>query len=346
MIGKVWQAIVRSLKYAIPIVISVGLCWYLFRNMDFVEMYGEIRNNCDFTYILLSMVLGVGAFFMRAIRWRLQLRASNINAPFRAVLYSIIGTYAVNIVFPRLGELWRSEYIARRQKAPFATVFGSMLADRVADMVVVTLFTVLTFLLAGSALKGFVENYPALYQTLRSIVRSPWTYIILATVVISIWLLMHKGHGRLIERARNAVRELVGGFMAIFHIRGAGLWVTATAFLWLFYLLEMLLVFYAYSYTREIFEEHGMLMIFVTFTLSCISMGVPSNGGFGPYQLAVMFSIACFVSHPDEMKTGAFANLLLGSQTLVFIVCGLVAFVLIAIDNRRQARLQKRQQKL
>ena len=42
--------------------------------------------------------------------------------------YSIFGTYAVNLVFPRLGEVWRTGYIAQRQKAPFTTVFGSMVA--------------------------------------------------------------------------------------------------------------------------------------------------------------------------------------------------------------------------
>ncbi len=64
-------------------------------------------------------------------------------------------------------------------------------------------------------------------------------------------------------------------------------------------------------------------------------MGVPSNGGIGPYQIAVVFGLQFFAPGLDAQQGYTFANVVLGAQTLLFIVAGLVAFALIALDNRR-----------
>ena len=87
-------------------------------------------------------------------------------------------------------------------------------------------------------------------------------------------------------------------------------------------------------------ELHGPLIALVAFVLGSLSMAVPSNGGIGPYQVALGFGIQCFM---PGILTGAqsysFATLVLGAQMLVTIVCGLVSFAGIALDNRRQSRL-------
>lgn len=80
------------------------------------------------------------------MRWRIQLDALDIRVPLPPLVWSIFGTYAVNLLAPRLGELWRTGYIAKRQDAKFTTVFGSMVCDRLADTATVLLLTLVTFL--------------------------------------------------------------------------------------------------------------------------------------------------------------------------------------------------------
>ena len=70
---------------------------------------------------------------------------------------SIFGTYFVNLLFPRLGEVWRCGYIANREKAPFSLVLGSMVGDRLSDTLTVLLLTVFTFFLAGDKLALFFD---------------------------------------------------------------------------------------------------------------------------------------------------------------------------------------------
>ena len=146
------------LKYGVPLVISVGLCWLLFSNddIDLAGMMEIVRRECDFRWILLNLLLGIMAQVFRAARWQIQLRALDIRPPFRQLVLSIFGTYSVNLVFPRLGEVWRTGYIAARERAPFTTVFGSMVADRLADTLTVLILLLLTFIPAGAQLREYL----------------------------------------------------------------------------------------------------------------------------------------------------------------------------------------------
>jgi uncharacterized membrane protein YbhN (UPF0104 family) len=79
--------------------------------------------------------------------------------------------------------------------------------------------------------------------------------------------------------------------------------------------------------------------------LSTISMAIPSNGGIGPYQTAILFGLQLFapaatladpVAYKEFVTAGlAFGNTVIAAQTLTFIVGGIIIFILIAADRRR-----------
>ena len=140
------KILTNILKYLVPVIIGVGLFYFLYANVDVEEMKRVIKSDVNYWWFLPVIVVSTFSHIFRAMRWRLQLRAIGVDAPLSALINSIFGTYAVNLIFPRLGEVWRTGYIADRQKASFTTVLGSMVADRLTDTVTVLLLTVFTFL--------------------------------------------------------------------------------------------------------------------------------------------------------------------------------------------------------
>ena len=154
------KALGYCVRYVVPLALTVLLVWYMFRKVNFATMMDLIRHGVDYWWILFAMGISVFSHIFRAARWRLQLRGLGIDAPFMALCCSIFGCYALNLVFPRLGEVWRCTYISSREKAPFTTVLGSMVADRLADTVTVLSLTVLTFIVANSAINAFLVKYP------------------------------------------------------------------------------------------------------------------------------------------------------------------------------------------
>ena len=51
------------------------------------------------------------------------------------------GNYAVNLVLPRVGEVWRCGMITKYDKIPFTRLLGTLLIDRVSDTIMVGLIT-------------------------------------------------------------------------------------------------------------------------------------------------------------------------------------------------------------
>ena len=325
----------KILQYGVPLVISIGLCYLLFTGIDFDEMIATIRNECNFWWIGLALFISIFSHVFRAMRWRIQLRALNINPPLMPLVYSIFGTYAVNLVFPRLGEVWRTTYIAQRQNASFTAVFGSMVADRLADTVTVLLITLSAFLLATNALTQYLAQNTALYNKLLALIASPWLWIIVvAMVAIVWWLFTKKRNNKFIAKIIGFAQGLWTGFAAIAKMKGKGQWLLLTVAIWGCYFTQLFVAFFAFKETTAVIENHGVVAVLVCFALSSIAMGVPSNGGIGPWQWSVIFGLSIYGMAIDGISV-AFANLVLGSQTLLLIILGIYTFAAIALEKRR-----------
>jgi hypothetical protein len=322
------------LKYVIPLIISVGLCYLLFTGIDFNEMMDTIRRECNFWWIGLTLFLSIFSHVFRAMRWRIQLRALGIKAPLYALVYSIFGTYAVNLVFPRLGEVWRTGYIAQRQRAQFTTVFGSMLADRLADTVTVLCLTMLAFILASGTVIDYLSLNAEGFDRMWRIATSPWLWLAIVAVAAIAWtVLMRMKDNPVVKKLKSIAKELWDGFAVIASMPGKFQWLVLTFLLWGCYFTQLWVAFYAFDFTANVVNTYGLVAVLVTFVLTSISMGVPSNGGIGPWQYATIWALSIY--HVDKLQAAAFGNLVLGSQTLLLIALGIFTFVAIALDRKR-----------
>ena len=332
------------MKIIVPLIITVGLCYVLFTGINFSEMIAIIRRDCDFKWIGFALIVSVFSHIFRAMRWQIQLNDLDCRTPLKILVYSIFGTYAINLVFPRLGELWRTGYISQRQDRPFVTIFGSMVAERLADTATVLLLTLVTFLLAGPALMAFLAKYPEVYQGVARLLTSPWLYVAaVAGIAFVIWFFRRKTGNRYMLKTREALRELWKGFSSIATMPGKGRWLLLTFAIWGCYFSQLYLAFYSFPFTTELLHNDGIIVCLVCFVLSSIAMGIPSNGGIGPWQIAIIFGLSIYMpgfydaaqAAEFKMNSTAFANLVLGAQTLLLIILGIFTFIAIALDKRK-----------
>lgn len=330
--NKAKRALGITLRYGIPLVVSILLCKLLFDGMNWNDMVSIIRDQCHFQWIALALFISIFSHIFRAMRWRIQLRAIGVNPPLFALVLSIFGTYAVNLVLPRLGEIWRSGYIARRQDAPFSKVFGSMVADRLADTVTVLTLTIVTFILAADALSKYFSTTHGL-EGIGRMLTSPWLWIAIVTFDVILWrMLTCKTENKTLSRLQDFVRGLWNGFAAIFTMPGKVRWLILTVCIWGCYFLQLYVAFFAFDFTADIVTQHTALAVLVAFVFSSLSMGVPSNGGIGPWQWSIIFALGIYGLAKGPAT--AFANLVMGAQTALLILLGIFTFVCIAIDKK------------
>lgn len=338
-----WKLLV---KYGVPLIVTVGLCYLLFTGVDFGEMVDIIRTQCDFRWILAGLVLSVLSHVIRAMRWQIQLNALDVKPPLWIIVLSIFGTYAVNLIFPRLGEFWRTGYIAARQKAPFSTVFGSMVCDRLSDTITVLLLLLLTLVLARPQIMGYLQQNPQMYDTVMAIVTSPWIWASVPVAVILFWLLWkYSPDNKVVRSVKGILAGIWEGFAVIAKMKGKVKWLFYTFLLWGSYFLELYLAFFAFPATAEVVARYGITAVLVCFVLSSISMGVPSNGGIGPYQWSLIFGLSMYSAGIPALTrdySSTFANLVLGCNTLLLILLGVITFVAITLDKHHTKKLLTR----
>lgn len=324
------------LKYGVPLIITVGLCYLLFIGVDFNEMAAIIRDNCNYWWILLALVISIFSHIFRAMRWRIQLRAVGVRPPLFNLVLSIFGCYAVNLVLPRLGELWRTYYISQRQDAPFSTVFGSMVADRLADTLTVLLLCGITFLAAGHQLHTYLMQNTESYEKLVELLLSPWLWVAVAAVIAAIVVIQIRfPHNRVVMKVKSFLIGIWQGFAVVATMPGRGRWLLLTVAIWGCYFTQLYVAFFSFPLTAEVVHTYGATAVLVCFMFSSLSMGVPSNGGIGPWQWAVIFGLSLYaVPGLTKGYATSFANLVMGSQTLLLILLGIFTFICIAVQKR------------
>lgn len=317
----------KLISYIIPPIITVGLCYVLYAGVNLREIIADARQ-CNPLYAAGFIGCNVLAMVARARRWRLQLRAIGSNPTGAQMNRSIFGTYAVNLVFPRLGEFWRCTYIARICSKPFSEVFGSMVADRLSDTLAVALIGALTFLASHSALSRFLAeaNFPV--GALGS-----WQAIVAYAVVALLVLYLIFGKSATAQKVRGFVARTWRGFAVIFTMPRRGRWLLFTALIWLSYIAGMWLSLLAYPPTAALIAANGLQAVMVTFVFGSLAMAIPSVGGIGPWQFAVILSLTnLYALNATDALT--FATLNLGTTTLLTILLGLYTFIHLALKPR------------
>lgn len=320
------------LQWLLPLALTVGMLWYLFRKVDFPEMMAIIRNGCDYWWILAAMFLSILSHMIRAARWRLQLRSLGIYPPYMALCCSIFGCYALNLLFPRLGEVWRCTYIARRQKAPFTTVLGSMVSDRLADTAAVATLLLLTFLVANSAINAFLTKYPVGRDAIE-LASSPGLWMAFCAGAFLVWGAMRIWRDTaVVRRIRQWGGELWKGFASVAGMPGKWKFILLTFMLWGCYYFQLYVAFFAFPFTRELCTQpslaFGLTPCLLAFVLSSIGMAIPSNGGLGPWNIAVMFGLAVYGISDTEGT--AFSMLQWSGQTVMLVLLGIFTMIYIA----------------
>lgn len=330
----------RLIGFIIPLVITVGLCWLLFHDIDMKHMWDIIRHECDFFWIGLNLCLSVCAQIWRALRWQIQLKAIGVRPTLWQLILSIFGTYSVNLVFPRLGEVWRTGYISERTRSSFTEVFGSMVAERLSDTIAVALFMLATLIASGNQLKEYLAQDPEKFASISLILTSPilWGAVI-ATLVAVWWIFTRYPENKVIAFVRRVWRGLWIGFSAIWKMPGKCLWLFYTVLLWGSYFMGLYCAFRSFPLTSQVLDIYGMQALLVCYVFTSIAMAVPSNGGIGPWQWAMIFGLSFYTAKVPDLTTdyaNSFANLVMGTQTLLQILLGIFTFAWIAIVKRTE----------
>lgn len=175
------------IRYLVPLAISIGLIVWMFHKVDFQKVMKIIHDGCDFFWIGAMMLITTVSHMIRGTRWGLQLRAAGVaRMTLLCEWVTIWGAYALNLVFPQLGEGWRCVFVSKRQKAPLSTVIGTDVGDRGSDLIVVLLLLLISLIVAHPFIMDFLTKY-AIGKDVERITDDPLLWIGIGGLVAVAW---------------------------------------------------------------------------------------------------------------------------------------------------------------
>ena len=135
-------------------------------DIDAGDVWANVRQVNPFLYALSLVVFYLG-FIWRALRWRMMLGQTGIDAAHGYRLPNIAGlieiyllSWFANCLVPaKLGDAYRAFLLKKDSGAPFSTTVGTILAERLVDLVVLFLtMGVVGVAVFGSHLPGAAEQ--------------------------------------------------------------------------------------------------------------------------------------------------------------------------------------------
>ena len=138
--------IINFLKILIPILFGVGLIWLFYDALceDQKKDLFVAFKNANYFWVALSLVFGWLSHLSRTQRQKYLLKPLGYKASFWNVYHALMIGYLVNLAFPRAGEASRARILNKTEKIPFEKGFGTIVAERIADLVMMLCIIAIT----------------------------------------------------------------------------------------------------------------------------------------------------------------------------------------------------------
>jgi len=323
-----WQ----FLKTFIPLSFGLFVFWLIFKSLDFKEILSILKKDVNFSIIALSLPFGLFANVIRAYRWGLLIRPLGYRPKPSNLIYAFFGNYGVNLAIPRLGEVWRCTMISRYEKIPFAALIGTMITDRMFDLIPVGLIVVVAFILnVPYFTKFFAQNFAA-YDMAQTFSSPVWIYIILAIFLIGIiiWFCFtFLREQAFIRKIKLSLLNIWEGIRSISRMKDKWTFIFYTFLIWFGYFLYFYICFYAFPFTRDLGWNCGL----IAFGLSNIAVAIPVQGGMGAWHFVVIAVLVGFGL--SSVDAAAFALCVHTIQALIFTALfGLFGILALPIANK------------
>lgn len=327
----------KTLKTLLQVAFTLGagslLIWYQFSDVTEADKQEIIKafQNADYSWILLSVLFATLSHIFRAYRWKYPLESLGLRVDMGSRFMGVMIGYFANLALPRAGEVLRCASVSRYKKMPFEKLFGTVIAERMVDMVFLLL------LIATAILVQFETLRDWFLLVVNDLMADVQGKIILGTAALAAavaffiaWKFLQRSNHPVAVKLREKVTGLLEGFASISKMKGQGWFYMHTVLIWVCYVVMYLVAFRCLPDTEDV-SMGGVLTSFVLGGLAIVV--VP--GGFGAYPLAVASILLLY--GVDENTGKAFGWIVWSGQTLLIALLGLASVIIMPFVHAKKA---------
>lgn len=233
---------------------------------------------------------------------------------------SVFIAYLANFGIPRSGEVLRAAVLTNYEGVPFEKAFGTIVAERLVDSVVLLLIIVIALILQFDFIFSILETS---FQPERLIILG---LLGIALIGVLFWYLK-KSNSKLAIKVKSIFKGLLEGILSVFKMKHKWAYILHTVFIWTMYLL----MFYFTTFAIKDLDGITIGVILIAFIAGSFTIAA-TNGGIFIYPLAIGAAFSLF--NIAENPSIAFGWIMWSSQALMIIILGSLSFVLLPVYNK------------
>lgn len=300
----------------IPPIIGITLIYFAFNQFTQAQIT-EIKKQfllADYSYIIISLVFALIAYCSRASRWLIQLEHLGHHSNFKNSFVAICISYLVNLTIPRSGEISRAGILNKTDKIPFQIGFGTIVSERIIDLLILLCLTGLAFLLEFEVVISFLnKNEFSLLQLTLSLLS-------ISAIVIALFLIFRFSNHRIVLSIKEKIIHFKNIVQSVLYIKRKKAFLVHTLIIWTCYLIMFSITFLMFSET-SLLNPKVLLIAFVAGSFAVTL----TNGGIGAYPLIIAKTLLFY--GVSETTGTALGWIVWTSQIAFTLVLGCLAFI-------------------
>jgi len=314
----------KWLQIAGSVIVAALFLWLAFRSIDLAALWNQI-GQISYGWLLLFIPTLLLSHYLRAERWRLLFPQKNSDV-YRSTLYAgVMLGYVMNNIIPRLGELSRPVYVAKKEAISSGNLIGTIVVERLFDLFVLGLLTVFSvFLFAGN---------PVVIENLFGVTTWSWIHysiipVLFMLVALAIWIfhraviyLDEKGNinNQLLSKVVERIRSFSEGMTSLKKVENWPLFILLTAGIWFGYVLMT----YIPLHMLNLHSIYGISVAdaVVLTVVSSVGVSIPTPAGIGSYHLLMQQALHILFD-VDLVAALTFATVLHAVTVLVIFLTG------------------------
>jgi len=277
----------------------------------------------NYWWVALSLFFGILSHLSRAYRWKFMIEPMGYHPKFPNLVMTVLVAYLVNLIIPRAGEVARASGFSKYEKVPFEKAFGTIVAERIADVIMLLAIVFTAFLLQGDLIKGY------LFKDASNSSKPLVTIAVIVVILAVGYIILKKSNHPLVLKTKSFLKGLIEGVKSILKMKSKWAFIFHTVFIWAMYIL----MFYATTFALPETSNLPFGAIIVGFVVGGLSMAL-TNGGLGVYPVAVAGAFVLY--GVDANPANAFGWIMWTSQTLMILLFGGLSFLFLPIYNKEK----------
>ena len=326
----------NAITYIVFLSLGILLLWLCFRKIEFSQVVIYVKT-AKYSWMLLSLVCLAISLFFRALRWNILIESLGYKTRVSTTYESVLIAYFANTVFPRLGEVTRCGTLTKKENIPFDKSLGTVISERVLDLVVLFAMALLVILFQWNLLGSLITSWlnPLIEKIVNNAVLG--TLIIVAAIALFaaiIFIFKKKKHllsqNRLYQKIASMWNGFVDGIKSIFTMEKKGLFIIYTLLIWGFYVVMTWLPFYMLPETSHL----GLTEAVTLLGLATLGVVAPVPGGMGVYHFIGILLLNGFYGI-SESAAVSFVTINHTTQMIFYLVTGVISYAIMFFIDRR-----------